>query len=395
VLAAPLAAQHQPSGTSLDVAGQVVPALTHVDPIPGGGTLTELRVLHPVLMLRGATGPWRLQVTLNAEGATLAHGELAPGVSGEGYMDRRHPHTYVHELMVTGADLLRPLDSRARLSLSAGKGFAPFGTDDPMSRPPLRFPVNHHLAQIVERAVAIASVGAGPVQLEGALFNGDEPERPSQAPNWERFGDSWSLRLTVVPLPGLELQGSRAHVHSPEHRPGSGPAQTKWSASTRWQRRGGYALVEWAHTTDANGFFEFTSLLAEGQWRAGPHRVYARLERSDRPEEERTADRFRSVRPHLDDTVLGITRWTVATLGYARQLPLGVIELVAEPVVEGSAGRVRETTGSLFDPAVFYGRDTFWTVTVAVRIARGLRGHRMGRYGVFPGTPPAPAGHGH
>ena len=33
-------------------------------------------------------------------------------------------------------------------SLSAGKGFAPFGTDDPMSRPIFRYPVNHHLAQI-------------------------------------------------------------------------------------------------------------------------------------------------------------------------------------------------------------------------------------------------------
>jgi len=372
-----------------------VPALTRVDPIPGGSSLTELRVVHPVLMLRGATGPWRLQITLNGEGVTLANGELAPGVAGEGFMDRRHPHTYVHELMVTGADLLRPVTADIRASISAGKGFVPFGTDDPMSRPPLRFPVNHHLAQILERAVAIASVGAGPVQLEGALFNGDEPERPSQAPNWERFGDSWALRLTAAPLSGLELQGSRAHVHSPEHRAGSGPDQEKWSASARWERRGGYALVEWARTTEANGFFEFTSVLAEGQWRRGPHRVYGRLERTDRAEEERTADPFRSVRPHLDDALLGITRWTVATLGYGLRLPLGVLALDAEPIVEGSAGRVRETTGSLFDPAGFYGRDTFWSVTVAVRIARGLRGHRMGRYGVFPDTPPAAAGHGH
>ena len=50
-----------------------------------------------------------------------------------------------------------------RLSLTAGKGFAPFGTDDPMSRPVLRYPVNHHLAQILERAVAIGRSIAGAV----------------------------------------------------------------------------------------------------------------------------------------------------------------------------------------------------------------------------------------
>ena len=393
--AGPLAAQHDPPRATVDAAGQAVPALTHVDPIPGGPSRTELRVVHPVLMVRGAVGAWRLQLTLNGEGTTLRHGELAPGVSGEGFMDRRHPHTYVHELMLTGADLLRGAVPALRLSLSAGKGFVPFGTDDPMSRPVLRFPVNHHLAQILERAVAIASAGTGPIQLEGALFNGDEPERPSQSPNWGRFGDSWAARVTAVPLRGLELQGSLAHVHSPEHRPGSGPDQDKWSASARWTRSDGYALVEWAHTSEASGFYGFTSLLAEGQLRRRAHRVYARLERSDRAEEERTADPFRAVRPHLDDALLGITRWSVATVGYGYRMPLGVLDIEAEPVIEGSAGRVRETTGSLFDPASFYGRETFWTVTLAVRIARGLGGHRMGRYGVFPGADPAGAGHGH
>ena len=51
-----------------------------------------------------------------------------------------------------------------------------------MVRPFLRYPVNHHLAQILERAVAIAAVRAGPVLAEAGLFNGDEPERPGQWP---------------------------------------------------------------------------------------------------------------------------------------------------------------------------------------------------------------------
>ena len=66
-----------------------------------------------------------------------------------------------------------------------------------MVRPFLRYPVNHHLAQILERALAIAALRAGPVFAEAGLFNGDEPERPGQGPRiGGRFGDSWSGRLT-------------------------------------------------------------------------------------------------------------------------------------------------------------------------------------------------------
>ena len=87
---------------------------------------------------------------------------------GEGFIDRRHPHTYLHELMFSFDDLLGKVDGAARLSLAAGKGFAPFGTDDPMVRPVLRYPVNHHLAQILERAVAILGVSSGPVMQSRA-----------------------------------------------------------------------------------------------------------------------------------------------------------------------------------------------------------------------------------
>jgi hypothetical protein len=391
----PLAAQHRSPEAA--VAAQLVPALTRVDPIPGGEPLAELRMVQPVLMLRAAADRWRLQATLDGEGWTMPGGELASGVWGEGFVDRRHPHTYVHEVMFGGLDLLGSCDGAAHVSVSAGKGFAPFGTDDPMSRPPLRYPVNHHLAQIPERAVAIVGIGRGAFLLEGALFNGDEPERPSQWPAWDRFGDSWSARLTVAPLPGLELQASAAQVHSPEHRPGAGPDQEKWSASVRWDRRTGsrreYALIEWAHSSEIEGFYRFSSLLAEAEVRRGPHRGYGRLERTERPEEERLADPFRSLRPHLDDTILGITRWTIVTAGYGWRSAWRPAGLSIEPLLEVSTGGVTETTGSIFDPADFYGRDTFWSVTVALRLSRNLDGHRMGRYGVLPGT--APADHGH
>jgi hypothetical protein len=367
-----------------DIGAQAIIATFHADPVPGGDPLTELKLVEPLIMLRAGVPSWRLGFigTFDFEGWTMPNGELAPGDWGEGFVDRRHPHTYVHELLLS-ADLVR--EERSRFSLTAGKGFAPFGTDDPMSRPFVRYPVNHHLAQILERWVGIAALRLGPVTLEGGLFDGDEPEHPGQWPRFGgRFGDSWSARLTVRPIRGVELQGSRASVASPEHRPGSGLAQRKRDLSARYSgalgRHPAYALVEWANTAEADGFFQFSSILGEGSWSAGRHRFAYRFEHTSRPEEERLVDPFRSERPHLDNQIFGTTRWTVHSLGYAFSVPLSRLSLSLAPLAELSAGRVDRLDG-LFDPEAFYGRTSFWSLTIGVRITFGTPMHRMGRYG--------------
>ncbi|HEX7336343.1 MAG TPA: hypothetical protein VF252_03960 [Gemmatimonadales bacterium] len=385
---------------SFRLGGHGVLAYTRADPVPGGRALGEVRLGQPTIMARvGAfANSLRLLATLNLEGLTLADGELTPGAWGEGFIDRRHPHTYAHELMLTAERRLGEAPGDLRLSLSAGKGFAPFGTDEPMSRPPLRYPVNHHLAQILERAVAIAGLRVGPVMLEAGLFNGDEPEEPGQWPRISRLGDSWSGRLTVWPLPRLEFQGSRALVHSPEHRPGSGTDQSKWSVSGRWE--GGVAgaqvssMAEWARTSEADGFFVFHSLLAEGAWAQGAQRLYYRFERTERPEEERVTP-TRSRRPHLENSILGITRWTIHTVGYGfnglpQQGTLGAV-----PLLELSFGRVQTVEGGLFDPASFYGKTSFWSVSAGVRLNFGTPMQRMGRYGVAQDTAVDDATHQH
>jgi hypothetical protein len=364
-----------------------VPVFTWVDPVPGDRSLGEIRVVRPTIMAHAGalSNRLRLVTTLNLEGWTIRQGELAPGDWGEGFIDRRHPHTYVHEVILMYDDLLGRMDRSARLSLSVGKGFAPFGTDDPMSRPPLRYPVNHHLAQILERAVAVLGVKAGPVMVEGGLFNGDEPERPGQWPRVGRFGDSWSGRITLFPLSQIELQGSHAEVESPEHRPGSGTDQSKWSVSTRWdgavKRSPVYGLLEWARTSEANGFFVFQSVLAEGAWTRGRSRLHYRFERTDRPEEERTLNPFRSLRPHLENSILGKTRWTIHTAGYGFQLH-PVEKVSAFPFVELSYGRIADVGGGLFDARSFYGKTSFWSISVGSRLTLGMPLHRMGRYGV-------------
>ncbi len=377
---------HAQSPIWADAGAGAVLAYERSDHLPGNRSLGELRVVQPIVAFHASA--WRrLRLTgmLNFEGATIPGGELAPGNWGEGFVDRRHPHTYVHELVFSVNDLLGR-DNTTHVSVSAGKGFAPFGTDDPMVRPFLRFPVNHHLSQILERAIVVAAARTRFVSGEFGLFNGDEPERPGQWPRISgRFGDSWAARLGAYPIPGLEVQASHAHVHSPEHRPGAGTDQSKWSLSARWSRTFGrfpvYGLVEWARTSEAGGFFVFTSVLAEGAWISGRHRLQYRFERTERPEEERISD-FRSLRPHLENSILGITRWTVQTVGYDVQaIRTGPIRI--RPLVEFSYGHMATVGGGVFDVEGVYGADHFWSLSLGVRLGAGMAMHRMGRYGAL------------
>ena len=364
------AAQH----LRVDWGVQAIPAVTETNVVPGNRSLGELRVVQPLAMLdvSGFDDRVRFIATVDFEKYTIAHGELAPGNWGEGFEDRRHPHTLVHQLMlVVGSP---------RIVAGAGKGFVPFGTDDPMTRPVVRYPVNHHLSQILERAVGFAGVRAGPVKLEGALFNGDEPVSPGSWPAMSRFGDSWATRLTIMPVTGLEAQISYAFVHSPENRPGAGPDDAKLSASARWERGHWYGLVEWAQTRTAGGAFVFRSGLAEGARTVGSQRPYLRVERSDQPEEERLfASPFRTRRPLFENSILGITRWTIVTAGDAMELRRGRRMRLA-PFIEGSYLGIARVGGGVFDPQIQYGRTKGFAVSAGVRLAAGMRMPRMGRY---------------
>ncbi|MEX0980296.1 MAG: hypothetical protein WDZ89_04325, partial [Gemmatimonadota bacterium] len=342
------------------------------------------RVEQPILSLHaGAMAgafPARFHGMLNLEGLTMPGGVLTMGAFGEGFVDRRHPHTYLHEAMISLALPERRFGA-VDVSVAAGRGMAAFGTDDPMNRPALRYPVNHHWAQIMERAVVTLGARRGPLVVEGSLFNGDEPASPVQWPRLDRFGDSWSARVLLHPVAGVELQASHASVASPEHRPGAGPDAVKWSASGRFQRESTFALVEWARTSEADGRFAFSSVLAEVARTRGAHRTFYRFERTERPEEERTTDPFRAQRPHLDDSILGISRWTIHTLGW-RGAPQNRAGVTFEPLAEVSLGRVASAGPGIFDAAAFYGRRSAWGITAGIRITTGPA-HRMGRYGVL------------
>jgi hypothetical protein len=379
------AARDSVRGQDVSVMAQAIPLVTRADPTATHGTLTEGYLTQPIVMAHGSWRQLRGIATLNFEGLTLHRGELTTGGYGEGYVDRRHPHAYVHELLVGG----EAASAGVHASLFAGRGFAPFGSDDPMVRPLEKYPVNHHLAQVLERVVAVAAVRYGRVIGEVGAFNGDEPTGPGSPPSFDRFGDSWSSRLTLLPFDGAELSGSIANVTSPEVRTGRGLDQHKRSLVARYSRQTPsswrYAMLEWARTNERDRDTPTTSLsslLGETAVCRTGVIVAVRVERTDRPEEEPLADPFRTPRPSSDLSNLGVSRWTTFTAALsAPRLARG--PLSGRPFVEvARIGVAAGRPAGIFDPELRYGARRLWMLSAGIRIRAGaMHEDRMGRYG--------------
>jgi hypothetical protein len=125
------AAVPQRLSAQVRIHAQAIPLLTRAWRTPGDKAISEFALVQPALMLEWeqpmsesmeAAPHFSARLTLDGEGLTIPDGELAPGDYGEGFYDRRHPHTYVHELMLSGSDLLGRHDGELQLSLSAGRG---------------------------------------------------------------------------------------------------------------------------------------------------------------------------------------------------------------------------------------------------------------------------------
>ena len=372
----------------IQLGAQAIGVVTRESPAIHGQDLTEGYLTQPVVM--GQLSPWgelfSLKTTLDFEGATMKRGELNAGITGEGYIDRRHPHTYLHELLVSSAKRFG-MSSVSGVSVTVGKGFAPFGTDDPMTRPFEKYPINHHLSQILERAVAIGALRVGSWIFEAGAFNGDEPTGPGDTPNRDRYWDSWSGRVTYLPWRQGEIQTSYARVKSPENASGGGADQRKQSASIRLEdaQHSGYALFEWSRTGDYVGStrtFTFNSLLAETWAKYDRVSGALRIERTERPDEQRLGNEFRTPLPSTDLSIAGRSRWTIITARVAASLK-GSRSFLAEPFVEVARARVSPTLQpSGFDPRQFYGSSRIWSVAVGAKVALGMTHMRMGRYGV-------------
>lgn len=326
-----------------------------------------------------------LRTTLNFEGVTQPDGELSYGGWGEGFLDKRHPHTLLHELMVS----VNAWDvGGSALSLSAGRGFAPYGTDDPMSRPVLKYPTNHHLSQILERWALNAIWRTPAWSLEAGLFGGAEPTGPYDLSGLSTFGDSWSTRLTrrwggAPSVPSWELSASFARVT--ESLEGADERIELLNGAVRREGPLGpgalYALAE-ASRSRPEGRDGHFSLLAEAAYQVGSHQPYVRTEYATRPEYVRDGpagtDAFFRYGHHVEP--VGATRWLITSVGYAyRATPdPGSVR----PFVEIQHHRVRPERGGV-DPGATLGSDSFWAASIGMRVFLGGGPMRMGRYGVL------------
>lgn len=348
---------------------------------------TEPYLTQPALMLNLESPGQRFvfRTTLNFEGLTQPDGELTFGGWGEGFIDRRHPHTLVHEAMLS-ANLWNV--AGGALSLSAGKGFAPYGTDDPMSRPVAKYPTNHHLSQILERWTANVVYLRGAWSVEAGLFGGQEPDGPYDFSNISSFGDSWSARLirrfggtgTSAPWEVSASYGSVAETHHGEKdRTALVNGYLRHAGAHRWGTL--YGMVEASRSEPEGDERGYYAVLGETMAGIGRHRPYLRMELSTRPEYEREADENGFFRYDHDAHAIGSTRWMITSAGYGLQLsgfPLGAI-----PFVEAQHNRVWHERGDV-DPEELFGQTSFWSLTAGFRIFLGSGGPmRMGSYGVL------------
>jgi hypothetical protein len=332
-----------------------------------------------------------LRTTLNFEAWTQRDGELTFGGWGEGFIDSRHPHTVLHEAMLT-ANWWNV--AGGALSISAGKGFAPYGTDDPMSRPAVKFPTNHHLSQVLERWTMNGAYLKGGWSLEAGLFGGGEPTGPYDFSNVESFGDSWSARVAkrfgvdLGPSAEWEVSASYANIEEEHH---SESVMTRlYNASVRHAQPHAfgtlYALLEGSKSNpeSAKGYY---SILGEASLSAGResrHQPYLRVEYATRPEFARlgppgTPEFFRY--DHDAHHEIGATRWLITTIGYGYEssgLPVSV-----RPYVElQQQNRVRAERGDI-DPRDLFGSRDFWGLSAGARIYLGGGPMRMGSYGAL------------
>jgi hypothetical protein len=168
--------------------------------MPGGGTL----LLRSMLSLD--------PVTVGRQGYPLLY------QTGEGLVDRQHPHDLFMEL---GALYAQPLTAHQTVFAYAGlPGEPALGPTAFMHRPSIGgnpdAPLGHHFqdATHITHGVLTAGYILYRTKLDASLFRGREPDQ-------DRLGidagalDSWSVRLTQN-LRQWSLQASYAAIHAPE-----------------------------------------------------------------------------------------------------------------------------------------------------------------------------------
>jgi hypothetical protein len=201
----------------------------------------------------------------------LAAGESADGITP--LVDRQHPHDFFMELSASYS--LRFDAGNAAAFLYAGlPGEPAFGPPAFMHRLSImdspEAPISHHWLDSTHISFGVVTAGLvfRDVKIEASRFNGREPDQH----RWNiETGplDSTALRLAWNPTSTLSLQGSWAHLVSPEQlEPDEN--STRWSASAIYTRR--FGAADWWSTTlawgrrDGDDAFVLESAAGLGLW---------------------------------------------------------------------------------------------------------------------------------
>ena len=397
-----------PGGWHLMGMAHVFPVATAAAPFHDGSPLNGTGVYFPhaaaMFNLESPSSRLVFRFMPNFEGLTLEAGEPTFGGWGEGFIDRRHPHTFLHEAMLSWN--VHEMAGGA-FSLSAGRGFAPFGTDDPMYRPTIKYPTNHHLSQVLERWTANAVfLHDNGWSLEVGVFDGDEPEDAWDMGNYRNFGNSWSGRAAHRWGSGdgmfraweASVSFARIRENHGDHGPGEGDhgqghadhggeertdlanVALRHDAVTRVGRL--YALAEFSRSWPEGGS-GYRSALAEVQLTRGGHQPFLRIESATRPEYERRATEGSGFfRYEHGEGAQAASRWLITSVGYGHLLT--DLPLSLRPFVEVQHNRVRHERGPAeFSPEALFGTRSFFSFSAGVRIFLGGGPMRMGRYGVL------------
>jgi hypothetical protein len=174
----------------------------------------------------------------------LATGETC---DGETIHDRQHPHDLFMEL---AAEYSRPLRGTLRWEVYGGvagePALGPAGFPHRLSAFPNPIaPISHHWmdATHITFGVVTSGVTSQRWKAEGSIFNGREPDENRFDLDLDRF-DSFSGRLSVMPVPSMVLQVSAGRLNDAErHENGSPIDVTRVTASLSAQREVGGGLL--------------------------------------------------------------------------------------------------------------------------------------------------------
>ena len=249
-----------------------------------------------------------------------------------------------------------------------------------MVRPFEKYPVNHHLAQVLERVVAVGAVRGSGDRRGGERSTATSRSARRRRPTFDRFGDSWSSRLTLLPLAGVELSGSIARVDSPEMRSGAWTrsAQGERRRAVQSRRRRTRGATRWSNgrtrtsSIAASGSRRCRSVLVEGAYcRAG---VIVARARSSAPIVRRKSDwpiHFARRARRSISRNLGVSRWTTVTLIVSRACGARPASFRRDRSSRSRASvRRRETRRVSSIRSFRYGADRMWMISAGVRLRR-------------------------